>query len=178
MVLPPFLVLFIKLDTRIVGRMVGEHRPSGSNAMSVLVKNDITFVFDELGVQLESSLLKEHQDRTLHALNTRYTSAQPPGLPMRSKPDCASFLRNASEASHLLQRVRTSFNAMCRNLSLRVVMRDLAADVVENVRLRNTVCGETTEPTHECTTIAQETAVESREGTTRERELWCTEMRQ
>ena len=52
-------------------------------------------------------------------------------------------------------------------------MRNLARDVVDNVRLRDTMCRERAEPGTDGTKVAKEGTVERRERTTRERELGC-----
>lgn len=53
-------------------------------------------------------------------------------------------------------------------------MRDLAADVVEDVGLRDTVSGTSTDPCTDRAEIAKEVAIESGKRATSEGELWGT----
>ena len=50
-------------------------------------------------------------------------------------------------------------------------MRDLAVHVMKHVRLRDAVCGRGTDPAHDAAKVAEEVAVQSREGAAREGEL-------
>lgn len=53
-------------------------------------------------------------------------------------------------------------------VGLRVIMRDLAGDMVQNVRLRDTVCGMRTNPAHDGAEVPKQAAVQRSEGTTLE----------
>ena len=55
-----------------------------------------------------------------------------------------------------------------------MVVRDLAAEMVGNVSLGDTVSGGSTEPCHEASTVTEELTVQSGKGTTGEVELGST----
>ena len=61
-------------------------------------------------------------------------------------------------------------------MSLRIVMRDLAGDMVQDMGLRNTVSSASTDPAHEASEVTKQTTVQSRQSTTRESELGSTVM--
>ena len=60
----------------------------------------------------------------------------------------------------------------------RVVVRDLAADVVEDVRLGDAVRRDGADPAHEAAKVAEEAAVEGRERAALEGELALAVVRQ
>lgn len=52
-----------------------------------------------------------------------------------------------------------------------MIMRNLARNVMKNVRLRNTICGVCADPGHDRATVSKKAAIQSGQGTTRECEL-------
>lgn len=53
-------------------------------------------------------------------------------------------------------------------------MRNFTRNVVQNMSLRDTICGMCTNPTHNGTAITKEVAVEGGKGTTNKREFRST----
>ncbi len=74
-----------------------------------------------------------------------------------------------------------SFNTQCILVDIkyvRMIVGELARDVVEDMSLRDTICSMGTDPTHDLATVTEEVTVESSKGTTREGELGSTVVRQ
>lgn len=60
---------------------------------------------------------------------------------------------------------------------LRVIVRNLAVNVVKDVGLGDAVGGGSTDPAHDATAVTEQLAIQSCQSTTGERELGCTVVR-
>lgn len=60
---------------------------------------------------------------------------------------------------------------VCEYEYVRVVVGDLAVDVVQDVRLRDAVSGDAAEPAHQATEVAERAAIQRRESAALEREF-------
>jgi hypothetical protein len=60
--------------------------------------------------------------------------------------------------------------------SSRIVVGNLAGDMMENVSFRDTVCSVSTDPGHDFSAVTEKVPVQSGQGTSGEGELWSTVM--
>lgn len=150
------LLVCVDLDTGVTGAMVGEGGARHGEAIRVLVEQDIALVLDE-PAGLEDAVHLSPSARTTLELDAGLGETRTKrisGLPSKIKK---SVKRDRLQG----------------NDNLRMVVRNLAGDVVENVSLGDTVSGSGTNPTHDAAEIAKEVTVEGSQSATREGELGC-----
>ena len=137
--------------------MVGEDSLGGGQTVGVLVEQDITLILDEF------ALLED----AVHLAPATWPSLElDTGLSKASAERISSF--PSADASNKYRYGKEMI------VDLRMVVRDVAVDVVKNVSLGNAMSGRSTNPAHKAAEAAEKIAVKGRQSTTREGELGCT----
>lgn len=124
--------------------MVREHSLGGGEALGVLVEQDIAFVLNEF------AFLED----TVHL-----TPAARPSLELDASLSEASAERiSGFPPSDILNKQSYTRKMI---VHLRMVVRDVAVNMMENMSLRDTVSGRGTNPAHDTAEATQEVAIKS-----------------